>query len=319
MTTERISTRDAYGTALLQLGERVESLVAVDADAASSTRASVFASRFPERYLNLGISEQNMVLVAAGLALCERTVFAASFASFLVGRAYEQIRDAIAIPSLPVRLVGTHGGVTVGEDGATHQMLEDIPLMRCMPGMVTIVPCDSVEAEKATLAMAKDKRPNYLRMCREATPILTTEKTPFEIGKAYVFTPGTDVTIIACGTMVYQALLAAELLYKDGIDAEIINVPTIKPLDAETILKSVHKTKCVVTAEEGQVIGGLGGAISELLSEEYPVPIKRLGMQDRYGESGEGPELMEHFGLDAKHIRLAAHHIVNFNKALFAE
>ena len=182
--------------------------------------------------------------------------------------------------------------------------------MRVLPNMVVIAPGDSVEAEKATLAMAKDTRPNYMRLAREATPIITTTDTPFEIGKAYVYAPGTDVTIIATGTMTYQALLAAEQLYKDGIDAEVVHVPTIKPLDTETILKSVRKTGCVITAEEGQVIGGLGGAIAELLVENYPVPMQRIGMKDRFGESGEPNELLEYFGLDAKHIRLAAHHIV---------
>lgn len=310
--------RAGFGSGLVKAGELDPNVVAVSADLTGSVKLDGFAAKFPERFVQVGIAEQNMVTVAAGLAAVGKIPFAAAYAAFSPGRNWEQIKTTICLNEQPVKVVASHAGLYTGPDGATHQMLEDIPLMRAMPGMVTIVPCDSVEAEKATLAMAKDKRPNYLRMCREATPIMTTEKTPFEIGKAYVFSPGKDVTIIACGTMVYQALLAAEALYKDGIDAEVINCPTIKPLDAETILKSVHKTKCVVTAEEGQVIGGLGGAISELLGEEYPVPIKRLGMQDRYGESGEGEELMEYFGLDAKHIRMAAHHIVNVNKALFA-
>jgi transketolase len=190
-------------------------------------------------------------------------------------------------------------------------MLEDIALMRAMPNMVTMAPCDSVEAEKMTLAMAKDKRPNYMRVAREATPVLTTADTPFEIGKAYVFTPGTDVTILATGTMTYHALLAAEQLYKDGIDAEVVHVPTIKPLDTETILKSLRKTKCAVTVEEAQIIGGLGSAIAELAGENFPVPMKRIGMQDQFGESGTPEELLKHFGLDAKHIRLAAHHVID--------
>jgi transketolase len=201
--------------------------------------------------------------------------------------------------------------VSVGPDGATHQMLEDIALMRVLPNMVVIAPADSVEAEKATLAMAADKRPNYLRLAREATPVFTTAKTPFEIGKAYVFDQGEDVSIIATGTMTYQALLAAEQLYKDGIDAEVVHVPTIKPLDAKTILKSVRKTGAVVTAEEGQIIGGLGGAIAELLAEEHPAPMQRIGMRDRFGESGAPNELLEHFGLDAKRIRLAAQAALN--------
>jgi transketolase len=193
-------------------------------------------------------------------------------------------------------------------------MLEDVALMRVLPNMVVIAPGDSVEAEKATLAMAKDQRPNYLRLAREATPVITTDKTPFEIGKAYVFRAGADITLIATGTMTYQALLAAEKLFKDGIEAEVVHVPTIKPLDAETILKSVRKTGSVVTAEEGQIIGGLGGAIAELLSEEHPTSLKRIGMHDRFGESGDPSQLLEHFGLDAKHIRLAAHAILDQKK-----
>ncbi len=309
--------RSGFGRGLVKAGELDENIVAVSADLTGSVKLDGFQAKFPDRFVQVGIAEQNLVTVASGLAAMGKIPFAAAYAAFSPGRNWEQIKTTIALNEQPVKVVASHAGLYTGPDGATHQMLEDIPLMRCMPGMVTIVPCDSVEAEKATLAMARDKRPNYLRMCRENTPVITTEKTPFEIGRAYVFEPGTDVTIIACGTMVYPALIAAEMLYKDGIDAEVINCPTIKPLDTKTILASVRKTKCVVTAEEGQIIGGLGGAIAELLSEEYPAPIKRLGMQDRYGESGEGPELMEHFGLDAKHIRLAVHHIVEKNKEFF--
>jgi transketolase len=210
-----------------------------------------------------------------------------------------------------VKVVGSHAGISVGPDGATHQMLEDIALMRVLPNMVVIAPCDSIEAEKATMAMARDKRPNYLRLAREATPIITTDKTPFEIGSAAVFREGTDITLIATGTMTYQALLAAEKLQQDGINAEVVHVPTIKPLDQTTILQSVRKTGAVVTAEEGQIVGGLGGAIAELLAEECPTPLKRIGMLDRFGESGSPAELYEYFGLDAKHIRLVAHHILS--------
>jgi len=314
---ENKAIRAGFGSGLVKAAELDSNVVAVSADLTGSVKLDGFAAKFPERFVQVGIAEQNLVTVASGMAAMGKIPFAAAYAAFSPGRNWEQIKTTICLNEQPVKIVASHAGLYTGPDGATHQMLEDIPLMRAMPGMVTIVPCDAVEAEKATMAMALDKRPNYMRMCRENTPVITTAETPFEIGKAYVFTPGTDVTIIACGVMVYQALLAAELLYKDGIEAEVINCPTIKPLDAETILKSVRKTRCVVTAEEGQIIGGLGGAISELLGEEYPVPIKRLGMRDRYGESGEGPELMEHFGLDAKHIRLAAHHIVEVNKALF--
>jgi transketolase len=237
--------------------------------------------------------------------------FVSSYAAFSPGRNWEQIRTTICLNDRPVKLIGSHAGVSVGPDGATHQMLEDVALMRALPNMVVIAPCDSVEAEKATLAMAKDSRPNYMRLAREETPIVTTQDTPFELGKAYVFAAGQDVTIIATGTMTYQALVAAEKLFKNGIDAEVVHVPTVKPLDSETILKSVRKTGCVVTAEEGQVIGGLGGAISELLGEEHPVPIKRIGMLDCFGESGEPDELLEHFGLNAKHIQLAVQQVVD--------
>ncbi len=303
--------RAGFGRGLKKAGELDDRVVAACADLTDSTKMSLFAETFPERFIEIGIGEQNLVTVGAGLAAMNKIPFVSSYAAFSPGRNWEQIRTTICLNDRPVKLVGSHAGVSVGPDGATHQMLEDIALTRVLPNMVVIAPCDSVEAEKATLAMAKDLRPNYLRLAREGTPIITTQDTPFEIGKAYVFDSGEDVTIIATGTMTYHALVAAEKLYKDGVDAEVVHVPTIKPLDYETILKSVQKTKCVVTAEEGQIIGGLGGAIAELLGEEYPVPLKRIGMQDRFGESGEPNELLEHFGLNAKHIQLAAHHVVS--------
>ena len=252
--------------------------------------------------------------VASGLAAMGKIPFVSSYAAFMPGRCWEQIRTTICLNNRPVKLIGSHAGISVGPDGATHQMLEDIAMMRALPNMVVIAPCDSVEAEKATLAMARDIRPNYLRLAREGTPIITTQDMPFEIGKAYVLTPGEDVTIIATGTMTYHALVAADRLFKDGIDAEVVHVPTIKPLDVQTVLKSVRKTGCVITAEEAQINGGLGGAIAEILSEEFPVPLKRIGMQDRFGESGEPDELMAYFGLDAKHIYLATHEIVKRGK-----
>jgi transketolase len=302
--------RKGFGRGLKAAGEQDENVVAACADLTDSTQMSLFKEAFPDRFIEIGVAEQNLVTVGAGMAAMGKIPFVSSYAAFSPGRNWEQIRTTICLNDRPVKVVGSHAGVSVGPDGATHQMLEDIALMRVLPNMVVIVPGDSVEAEKATLAMAKDGRPSYLRLAREATPIITTAKTPFVIGKAYVYAPGTDVTIIATGTMTYQALLAAEQLYKDGIDAEVVHVPTIKPLDTETILKSVRKTGCVVTVEEGQIAGGLGGAIAELLGEEHPVPMRRIGMKDRFGESGEPNELLEYFGLDAKHIRLAAHHIV---------
>lgn len=302
--------RKGFGRGLLEAGKRDVNVVAGCADLTDSTQMSLFKKEFPDRFVEIGVAEQNLVTVASGMTIQGKIPFVSSYAAFSPGRNWEQIRTTICLNNRPVKVVGSHAGVSVGPDGATHQMLEDIALMRVLPNMVVIAPCDGVEAEKATLAMAADKRPNYLRLAREATPIITTSKTPFEIGKAYVFAKGADVTLIATGTMTYQALEAAEQMYKDGIEAEVIHVPTIKPLDNETILKSVRKTGAVVTAEEGQIIGGLGGAISELLGQEHPTPIIRVGMQDRFGESGSPDELLEHFGLDAKHIRLATHSVI---------
>lgn len=303
--------RKGFGRGLLEAGKKDQNVVAACADLTDSTQMSLFKEAFPDRFIEIGVAEQNLVTVGAGMAAMGKIPFVSSYAAFSPGRNWEQIRTTICLNERPVKIVGSHAGVSVGPDGATHQMLEDVALMRVLPHMVVIAPCDSVEAEKATLAMAADDRPNYLRLAREATPVITTDKTPFEIGRAYVFHPGEDITIIATGTMTYQALAAAEQLYKDGIDAEVVHVPTIKPLDADTILKSVRKTGVVVTAEEGQIIGGLGGAIAELLAENQPAPMKRIGMRDHFGESGSPAELLEHFGLDAKHIRLAAHALLD--------
>jgi transketolase len=268
---------------------------------------SLFRDEFPGRFIEIGVAEQNLVTVASGMAAIGKIPFVSSYAAFSPGRNWEQIRTTICLNDRPVKVVGSHAGVSVGPDGATHQMLEDIALMRVLPNMVVVVPADSVEAEKATLALAVDKRPGYLRLAREATPVFTTKETPFEIGKAYIYKPGTDITIAATGTMTYQALVAAEKLAKDGISAEVVHVPTIKPLDNHTILTSAAKTKKVITVEEAQINGGLGSAIAELLGENYPVPMRRIGMKDRFGESGDPNELLEHFGLTAKHIAFAAH------------
>lgn len=299
--------RKGFGTGLLEAGQVNVRVVAACADLTESTQMHLFRDAFPNRFVEIGVAEQNLVTVGAGLAAMGKIPFVSSYAAFSPGRNWEQIRTTICLNNQPVKVIGSHAGISVGPDGATHQMLEDIALMRALPNMVVLAPCDSVEAEKMTVAMAQDSRPNYMRLAREATPILTTDKTPFEIGKAYVFEQGHDVTIIATGTMTYQALVAAQRLYKDGIDAEVIHVPTIKPLDGETILKSVRKTRAVVTAEEAQITGGLGGAIAELLGENLPVPIQRVGMRDRFGESGKPDELLKHFGLTAEHIMMAAH------------
>lgn len=303
--------RKGFGRGLLAAGKQDERIVAACADLTGSTAMDLFAKEFPSRFVEIGVAEQNLVTVGSGLAALGKIPFVSSYAAFSPGRNWEQIRTTICLNERPVKVVGSHAGVSVGPDGATHQMLEDITLMRVLPKMVVIAPCDSLEAERATLAMAADPNPNYLRLAREATPIVTTAETPFEIGRAYVFAEGTDVTLIATGTMTYHALVAAQKLRQDGISAEVVHVPTIKPLDTATIVKSVRKTGAVVTAEEAQVNGGLGGAIAELLGEEYPAPMLRLGMRDRFGESGEPNQLLEHFGLDAKHIRLAAHSVLD--------
>lgn len=307
---EKEPIRKGFGRGLLEAGKQNENVVAACADLTDSTQMSLFAKEFPDRFINVGVAEQNLVTVGAGLAAMGKIPFVSSYAAFSPGRNWEQIRTTICINDRPVKIIGSHAGVSVGPDGATHQMLEDIALMRALPNMVVVAPCDSLEAERATLALAKDKRPNYMRLAREATPIITTAKTPFELGKAYVFTEGDDLTIIATGTMTYQAMAAAEMLFKNGIDAEVINAPTIKPLDNVTILKSVTKTGAVITVEEAQINGGLGGAVAELLSEQLPTKLKRIGMRDRFGESGEPEELLHHFGLTAKHIALAAHELL---------
>lgn len=302
--------RKGFGRGLLEAGKRDKNVVAACADLTDSTQISLFRDEFPERFIEIGVAEQNLVTVGSGLAAMGKIPFVSSYAAFSPGRNWEQIRTTVCLNDRPVKIIGAHSGLYTGKDGATHQMLEDIALMRVLPNMVVIAPCDSLEAEKAALAMAVDKRPNYMRLAREALPVITTAKTPFEIGPAYVFESGEDVTIIATGTMTHPALVAAKKLFEDGIDAEVIHVPTIKPLDDKTILKSVRKTGAIVTVEEGQIAGGLGGAVAELLGEEYPAPIKRIGMRDHFGESGNPDELLEHFGLDAKHIRLAVHEVI---------
>ncbi len=302
--------RKGFGRGLLEAGKQNDKVVALCADLTDSTQMSLFKEAFPDRFVEVGVAEQNLVTVGSGLAATGKMPFVSSYAAFSPGRNWEQIRTTICLNDRPVKIIGSHAGVSVGADGATHQMLEDIALMRVLPNMTVIAPCDSVEAEKATIALASYKKPAYMRLAREATPVITTVKTPFEIGKAYVFAEGKDVSLITTGTMTYQALAAIEPLFKQGISAEVVHVPTIKPLDEKAILASVSKTRRVVTAEEGQAVGGLGGAIAELLSEHDPVPIKRIGMRDRFGESGEPAELLKHFGLTAKQIALAAYQVV---------
>lgn len=301
--------RAGFGRGLLEAGRRDERVIAACADLTDSTKMNLFAEEFPQRFIEIGVAEQNLVTVGAGLAAMNKVPFVSSYAAFSPGRNWEQIRTTVCLNDRPVKIIGSHAGLYTGADGATHQMLEDLALMRALPNMVVLAPCDAMEAEKATLAMATDKRPNYMRVTREATPIFTNHDTPFEIGKAQVFEPGQDVSIIATGTMTYPALVAAQHLFKEGIDAEVVHCATIKPLDAVTIIKSAKKTGAVVTVEEHQINGGLGSAVAELLGEHHPVPLKRVGVRDRFGESGTPEQLLEHFGLTYKHIMAAVQEV----------
>lgn len=306
--------RAGFGRGLVIAGDINKQVVALCADLTDSTKMSGFKAAYPERFFEIGVAEQNLVTVAAGLAAVGKVPFASSYAAFSPGRNWEQIRTTIALADNNVKVVGSHAGVSVGPDGATHQMLEDIALMRVLPNMQVIVPADSVEAEKATLAIAASPKPAYLRLAREKSPVITTAQTPFALGKAQVFRQGEDVTIVACGTLVYQSLMAAEALSKKGIEAEVINCAVIKPLDTVTILKSIRKTGRVVTAEEAQINGGLGGAIAELTAEQHPVPLHRIGVRDRFGESGEPDQLLEYFGLTAPDIAKAVKALLNQEK-----
>lgn len=295
--------RAGFGRGLKSAAEEDEKIVALCADLTDSTQISAFKEAFPNRFVEIGIAEQNLVTVASGMAHAGKIPFASSYAAFNPGRNWEQIRTTIALNEQPVKIVGSHAGVSVGPDGATHQMLEDIALMRVIPNMIVVVPGDSIEAEKATKLIAKNGKPTYLRLAREKTPIFSTEDSPFEIGKAYILREGADISLIGTGTMTYQLLSAANILTTRGINAEVIHVPTIKPLDNETIIASVKRTGRVLTAEEAQIAGGLGGAVSELLSESLPTPLIRIGMQDSFGESGStADELFDHFGLSAPRI-----------------
>lgn len=307
--------RAGFGRGLVEAGRRDPRVVALCADLTESTKMDAFAKTFPDRFVEIGVAEQNLVTVAAGMALAGKIPFVSSYAAFSPGRNWEQIRTTICLNQTNVKIVGSHAGVSVGPDGATHQMLEDIALMRVLPMMRVVVPCDSLEAEKATIALAASDGPAYIRLAREKTPITTTKATPFTLGRAQVLRDGTDLTLIACGPMVYQALVAAEQLSGIGISAEVINCATIKPVDHLTILTSVRKTRAVITAEEAQTAGGLGGAIAELLGEQEPLPLMRVGMHDRFGESGDPKELLEHFELTGPHIaRLARTFVRRYDK-----
>lgn len=308
---EKAPTRDGYGKGLVALGEKDDRVVVLCADLAESTRSHWFKEKFPERYIELGVAEQNMATIAAGLANYGKIPFISSYAVFSPGRNNEQIRTTISINNVPVKIAGAHAGISVGPDGATHQALEDIALMRVQPNMTVIVPCDAVETQKATIAAVDNcNGPVYIRFGREKSPIFTTEKTPFEIGRAIILRNGKDLTIVGCGMLLYNALMAAEELSKEGIEATVINSHTIKPFDITTILDSVKETKAVVTVEEHQVNGGLGSAIAETLARHFPAPMEFIGVHDRFGESGEPDELIDHFGMGIKDIKAAALRVI---------
>ena len=294
--------RAGFGRGLKVAGESNERIVALCADLTESTQMHIFRDAFPKRFIELGIAEQNLVTVASGLARAGKIPFTSSYAAFSPGRNWEQIRTTATLNDQPVKIVGSHAGVSVGPDGATHQMLEDIALMRVLPNMVVVAPGDSLEAEKATLAIAENGKPTYLRLAREKTPIFSTADSPFELGKAYVLKEGTDVSLFGTGTMTYQLLVTAKILETKGIHAEVVHVPTIKPLDHDTLLASAKKTGRVVTAEEAQAAGGFGSAVAEFLTDTLPMPIKRIGINDRFGESGAPNELMEYFGLSGEKL-----------------
>lgn len=296
-------TRQGWADGLIELGEKNPNVVVLDADLAKSTLTCQFKDKFPDRFFDIGIAEQNMINTAGGLSLTGLIPFVSTYGVFVSGRAWEQIRTSICYGELNVKLGGAHGGISVGPDGATHQALEEIAIMRVIPHMTLIVPTDYYETKKAVLAAAKIKGPVYIRFGREKVPVVTDEKSPFEVGKANIMREGKDLTIIACGPMVAEALDAADELEKENLKAEVINLHTIKPIDKETILNSVKKTGCLVTAEEHQVLGGMGSAVLEVLAKSYPVPVEMVGIKDTFGESGKPRELMEKYGITSKEIK----------------
>ncbi len=296
------STRDGYGEGLVKLGEENPDVVVLTADLGGSTRSDRFKEKFPERFFQMGIAEADMVGTAAGLALSGKISFVSDFGVFVTGRVWDQLRVSVAYNNANVKIGSTHCGITVGEDGATHQAIEDIALMRVLPGFTVIVPADAVEATKATIAASKIYGPVYLRLGRAPLPIVTKETEKFIIGKAQILEKGSDLTIIACGVMVKESLDAAKLLKEKGISARVINLHTIKPIDREVIIAAARETGAIITAEEHQVMGGMGSAVAEVVMEEYPVPMKRIGIMDRFGQSGKPNELMKEYHLTANDI-----------------
>ncbi len=309
-----IPTRNGYGEGLVEAGKKDKNVVVLCADLTVSTRSEMFKNTFPERFIECGVAEQNMVGLAAGLALSGKIPFVSSYAVFCPGVSWSQIRVLVGQNNANVKIVGSHAGISVGPDGMSHQALEDIALMRCLPDMLVLAPCDAIETKKATLAAAKYKGPIYLRFARKATPVFTTKSTPFRIGRAEILREGKDITIIACGPLVYDSLIAAEKLAKKGIDVEVINNHTIKQIDKETIIRTAKKTKAVVTVEDHQAMGGMGSAVAEVLAKNYPAPIEMIGVQDKWGESGEAEELIEKYDLGVNAIIKAVKKVLRRKK-----
>ena len=307
-------TRDGYGEGLVELGKENPNVVVLGADLTGSTRCDWFKKEFPDRFIEVGIAEQNMMGIAAGLAMAGKIPFASTYGVFCPGRNWDQMRISVCYSKANVKFTGAHTGVSVGADGATHQALEDIAITRCIPDLTVLAPCDYLETKKATIAAGRMEGPVYLRFAREATPIFTVEKTPFEIGKAQIFKEGNDVAIIACGPTVHEALLAANELEKEGISVAVVNNPSIKPIDKKTISEIAKKTGAVVTAEDHQVMGGMGSVVCEVLAKNNPVPVEMIGVQDRFGESGTPDELMNEFQLLAKHIKEAVQKVIKRKK-----
>ncbi|HHV79225.1 MAG TPA: transketolase family protein [Firmicutes bacterium] len=305
MRKNEVATREAYGQALVELGAEFPEIVVLDADLSKSTMTAKFAAAYPDRFFNMGIAEANMMGVAAGLAASGKIPFASTFAVFATGRAFDQVRQSIGYPGLNVKIAASHAGVTVGADGASHQSIEDIALMRTIPGMTVIVPADASETREACRAAVLHRGPVYLRLGRQPTPVLR-EKWGFQIGRATQLRDGTDVTIVACGVMVNVSLQAATLLEDEGISAEVLNMSTLKPLDITALLEAARRTGALVCAEEHSTIGGLGSAVSQYLASEYPVPVKCVGIRDSFGQSGSAAELMEFYGLTPQAVAKAA-------------
>ena len=302
MLEKKVATRQSYGEALRDLGQKNKNIVVLDADLAAATKTGIFAKEFPERFFDMGIAEQNMLGVASGLATCGKIPYASTFAVFAAGRAYDQIRNSICYPNLNVKIGATHAGITVGEDGATHQMIEDISLMRTLPNMTVISPSDDTQTRWIVEEISKIEGPVYLRLCRLATPVIYENTDKFEIGKAIQIGEGTDATIFATGVTVSEAIKAQEELQKKGINVRVVDIHTIKPIDKEMIIKSVKETKRLISIEDHSIIGGLGSAIAEVLTEEYPCKLERMGIQDVFGKSGNAQELLGYFKIDSNAI-----------------